>query len=152
MENKRPPRRKVKIEVANRRDGLEVPPAEIEAVARAVLEREGAGGEIDVAVVGDEQIRQLNRRHLKRDAVTDVLAFPYRPRRDGLRGEVVINADAALREAADREHGPEDEALLYVVHGLLHLLGYDDHDEQEAERMHRREVEILRDCGRTVTF
>ena len=151
-EKRRPSRRKLKIEVTDRQAVLQLPAEEIERVVRTVLEQEDAGGEISVGVVDDDEIRRLNEKFLGRDGVTDVLSFPYENDDREISGEIVVNAEVAARQAAERSHTPEDETLLYVVHGLLHMLGYDDHKEDEAERMHSREVELLRRCGRDVTF
>src|SRR5690606_1916317 len=71
--------------------------------------------------------------------------------RDGeagaLDGEIVLCVDEAVRQARQRRHDARLELLLYAVHGLLHLLGYDDHDPKDAAKMHRREDELLRAAG-----
>ena len=65
----------------------------------------------------------------------------------GLEGELVISVDAAVREASRRGHGVDAEVALYAVHGTLHLLGYHDHQEEEAARMHELEDDILSSLG-----
>ncbi len=62
-------------------------------------------------------------------------------------GEIIVSADTAAREAHGRGHSFEAELALYVVHGTLHLLGYDDHDQEAADRMHEIEDEILTKLG-----
>ena len=100
-----------------------------------------------VNVVGDREIRRINRERLGHDYATDAIAFPLGDPTDppGERwlGEVVISADTAVREALKRSHAPALELLLYAVHGTLHLLGYDDHDPGKRRKMRRREVELL---------
>ncbi len=81
-----------------------------------------------------------------------MLAFPYGTEEGVLQGEIVVNAGRAVREAAERPHGPDDELLLYLAHGLLHLLGYDDHEPDEQQTMRRREAEILAAVGRRVEY
>ena len=61
--------------------------------------------------------------------------------------EIVINADQAARQAAEREHSTEAEIALYLTHGLLHNLGFDDQDEQQAKKMHETEDTILKEEG-----
>jgi len=115
-------------------------------MARQVLEAEDASGDLSVAIVDDAQIRQLNRRFLKRDRETDVLAFPLADD-DGFLGEVVISAERAQAVARASAANPGHELALYLVHGVLHLLGYDDLSPDDAKRMHAREDEILTDLG-----
>ena len=105
-----------------------------------------------MALVGDAEMAVLNERFLGSDAVTDVLAFPYESEGKFINGEIVANAELAVRESAARPHGAADELMLYVVHGLLHLLGYDDDSPEATQRMRRREQDILRAAGRVVAF
>ncbi len=108
---------------------------------------------ISLAVVDDAEIARLSARYLGRPAPTDVLAFPYDdacdPGRDEEIGEVIVSAETAVREARSRRRSPEAELELYVVHGLLHLLGYDDSTPAEARAMRRREIELLRKFARS---
>ena len=84
--------------------------------------------------------------------VTDVLSFAYSDEGEPLAGEIIVNAELAARQAAGRPHSAQDELMLYLVHGLLHLLGYDDHTEEDVGRMRRREHEVLAAAGRAVEF
>ncbi len=142
----------MELEISDRQDAVRLPEAEIRRALRTGLEMEARDAELSVALVGDEEIAELNRRFLARDGVTDVLAFSYESSEDALNGEIVVNAELAVRVAASKPHGPEDELLLYIVHGLLHLLGYDDHDPDDTHRMRAREQDILTAVGRTVEF
>ncbi len=105
--------------------------------------------ELSLLLVSDAEMRKLNRDWRGRDRPTDVLAFAQREgpggAPDGLLGDVVISVDTARRQAAERGHalGVEGERLL--VHGLLHLLGYDhERSAAEAARMRRRERALAR--------
>jgi len=98
--------------------------------------------------VGDRAIRRLHHDHLGLDSATDVLAFPFAGA-GGLLGEVVASADTAWREARARGVRPADELLLYVVHGVLHLLGFDDHAPADRKRMRAAERRALRAAGVT---
>lgn len=142
----------MRVEVAIRHGPIECDPEAIRALVRTVLKGEGKDAELSIALVGDEEMAGLNRRYLGREGVTDVLAFPYESDERSLSGEIIVNAELAEREAAGRSHGPDDELTLYVVHGLLHLLGYDDREAEAAARMRERERAILETAGRGVDF
>jgi probable rRNA maturation factor len=118
------------------------------AAARALAAVGRPGGTVDVAVVDDAEIRRLNARYRGIGRRTDVLAFPLEaPDASGqLVGQIVVSADTARRQAR-RLHVPLAVELdLLVTHGTLHLVGYDDRDPREADLMHRRERDILRDA------
>ena len=124
--------------------------ARLGRAARRLLRGLGlAQAELSVLLVSDAEMRRLNRAWRRRDRSTDVLAFAQREGPGGapagLLGDVVISVDTARRQAA--EHGltlvREGERLL--VHGLLHLLGYDhERSAAEARRMQRRERALTR--------
>ena len=106
----------------------------------------GADLEILFVVLGDEQMREINARHLGHDYATDVLSFPMGTE-PFLMGEVLISADTARREAAERGHSAYHELLLYAVHGALHLVGHDDHGTAARRRMRRAERAALAALG-----
>jgi len=102
-------------------------------------------GDVDVAVVDDGAIRALNAAHRGIRRRTDVLAFPLElaDAASGLLGQVVISADAAVRQAQRVGVPLALEFELLTTHGVLHLAGYDDRDPVEADLMHRRERDLL---------
>jgi probable rRNA maturation factor len=108
--------------------------AGIRAQAAEVLRGEGRAGRVDVAVVCDREIAALNRRFLRRAGPTDVLSFPLGGP-GGHLGDVVVSGETARREAARRGVPARAELHLYVVHGVLHLLGYDDRAPGPRRRM-----------------
>lgn len=108
--------------------------------------------ELSLELIGDTRIRRLNREYLKKDRPTDVLAFPIReaviPR--GARpvtqmlGDVVISLPTAARQAKVAGRSIDDELAMLLVHGVLHLCGYDhERNPREAARMSRRERALL---------
>jgi probable rRNA maturation factor len=106
-----------------------------------------AGSELSVSLVRDDEIRDLNRRYRHKDRHTDVLAFALREGAfaavGNALGDVVISLETAARQA--REHGGAlvDEVDRLLVHGLLHLAGYDHEvSPREERRMHRKEREV----------
>jgi probable rRNA maturation factor len=118
-------------------------------VARRVLEAEGiARAEISIAVVDDPTIHELNRRHLDHDEPTDVISFVLSdPGDECLSGELIVSAETAVRMARLDGIEPRTELTLYIVHGLLHLCGYDDLTGPAAAAMRRREAELLAAVG-----
>ena len=139
-------------------------------LARSVLDAQAVREDIEVSLmfVDEPTIAQLRERFLGESGPTDVLAFPIddEPDRGGrspdeggtgpggglasdedeipsLLGDVVVCPSVAARNASEHSVGIEDEVALLVVHGLLHLLGMDHESDDEAERMERREQQLL---------
>ncbi|MFA5794085.1 MAG: rRNA maturation RNase YbeY [Candidatus Brocadiia bacterium] len=99
---------------------------------------------LSLVLVDNDLIRKLNSRFLKRNRITDVIAFPLGD--DGSKGEfgeIIVSIEKAYQEAHRRKIAPEGEIVLYCVHGLLHLLGYDDHSVKDSLEMWERQREIL---------
>lgn len=111
---------------------------EDEAVERA---------EISLAVVDDATIRRLNGEYLGRDETTDVLSFLLERDEGSLEGEVIVSAETARSTAPRFGWTADDELLLYVIHGILHLVGYDDATAGQRARMRRREAAYLARFG-----
>ena len=117
----------------------------VRAVGRALAALGRPAGVVEVAVVDDAEIRRLNGLHRGIARRTDVLAFPLEmPDAGPLVGQLVISAEAAVRQARRLRVPLALELDLLATHGTLHLAGYDDRDPVEADLMHRREREILR--------
>ena len=105
-------------------------------------------GDITVAVVDDGQMSKLHQQFLGLDTTTDVLTFDLRPDGQGsIEADIVICIDEARRQAEKLGHDVRNELLLYALHGVLHLLGYDDHDSADAQRMHEKEDQLLEEAG-----
>lgn len=97
-------------------------------------------GEFSVALVDDGEIRRLNREYRGADKVTDVLSFKHE---HPLLGEIIISYPQAGRQARSCGHSTKQEIKNLLVHGLLHLLGYDHKKDKEAEKMRKTEKKIL---------
>ena len=120
----------------------------IRAAAAAVLQTSRfAEAAISVAVIDDAQMRRLNRQFLEHDYETDVLSFVLSDGDEWLEGEIVVSADTARRCAAEAQWSPESELLLYVVHGALHLIGFQDKSLADAATMTAAEAEVLECLG-----
>jgi len=104
--------------------------------------------EVNIAIVNDTQIRKLNSRFLNRKATTDCLSFDLSD--DGKKSkifELVVNGEIAVKQANLRGHSSEAELALYITHGLLHNLGFDDSTQSLAQKMHDTEDKILQQFG-----
>lgn len=129
-----------------------------------------ANYEINLVIADDKTLQQLNRDHLGEDFPTDVLAFPFlvpviteggwgleQPESDFVTapdiaresgdylhmGEVVLSYERAIDQAKDHNKEPRDEIALLIIHGILHLFGYDHADTQEQQTMWRLQGSIL---------
>ena len=98
--------------------------------------------EITLCLVNDPKIRGLNLKYLGEDIPTDVLAFDAT-------GDIVISTDTAIRNAAIYKTSPVYETYLYVVHGVLHLLGYDDRNPKGRKLMDNKAKTILKNYVHT---
>jgi probable rRNA maturation factor len=133
----------------------------LRAVAELVLVAQGTGPDVELSLViaGQEKVQQLNRDYRKKDEPTDVLAFAMLPGGevsgadlssfiappDGVShlGEVIISYPQAVIQAEEHSHPVKKEIAILIIHGVLHLLGY-EHDKPEPERrMRARETEVL---------
>ena len=131
----------------------------LKSLAENALVAQGVepSAELGLVVVGQERIRELNLRYLGRDEPTDVLSFsmlekppdgdstPFVAPPDGIKhlGEVIISYPQAVIQAEEHQHSIMREIAILVIHGVLHLLGF-EHDEPEREvEMRAREAEIL---------
>jgi len=110
--------------------------------------------ELSVIVIDDARMAELHERFAGQPGTTDVLTFDLRddPAGPAIDGEVYICLDEARRRAVERGHGVDKELLLYALHGLLHLMGYDDHDPADHARMHAREDQVLEAIGIGTVF
>jgi probable rRNA maturation factor len=159
----------IEVFAADEQSDVEVDTIRWVRLARSVLEAEGVKGDTEVSLlfVDANAMADLNKRFLGKDGPTDVLAFPIdeeaaesgrSPDSGGsgpgdtgpepadlpvLLGDVVVCPQVAQRNAPEHAGTYDDEVALLVVHGILHLLGMDHTDDEEATQMERREQELL---------
>ena len=132
------------IDISNRQTALPFDAQRLKRTAEALLRDAGIdSAELSIAVVDDPTIHQLNRQFLEHDQPTDVLSFLLEREGGHLEGEVIVSSETALRSAARYGWSPEDELLLYLIHGTLHLVGYDDHTSEERVAMRAGERRYL---------
>ena len=144
-------RARIDVQIAARyRD--KVKPAMLHAAAQATLDQRRLKHRVELTIVitGNAQLRSLNRVFRAIDAPTDVLSFATdeQPRPDTIYlGDVVISYTQAREQAQAGGHPVESELQLLVVHGVLHLLGYDHEENKEAEAMEALEIAALAGMG-----
>ena len=134
-----------KIEIADEQslpfDGTRI----VSTVAQILSDHDLNQSEISIAVVDDPAIRVINQQYLDHDYETDVISFvlDFDESTSRLTGQLVVSTDTAQNMAKQIGGTMEDELLLYVVHGTLHLVGFDDKDEESATEMRERERHYL---------
>lgn len=133
----------MRVQVINAHPRFRQSRAPVARYVRGVLGREQRlRADVTVVFVDDRTSRRLNRRFLAHDRPTDVLAFSLG---DGPNpeGEIYVNLDKARRQARTYQVTAANETARLVIHGVLHLLGYDDRTAPQARRMKRREDDLV---------
>lgn len=122
--------------------------SEIHGLVDQVLRRYGIEhAHLSIAVLDDDAMRATHRRHLDRDITTDVISFGYAQGDRTVEGEVLANGAMAQRIAASHGWSPANELRLYLVHGLLHLIGFDDVTPDGRREMFEEQRLILESLG-----
>ncbi len=139
----------IRVSVVSPQDQVPVNVPQLKELVRSVLEGESIKeAKISLAFVDNPTIHELNKRFLNHDEPTDVITFPLSsPGAKTLEGELVIGAEVGLEQASERGHPVEVELSLYVIHGLLHLCGYDDRTAEDSQRMREAERYHLSELG-----
>lgn len=118
-----------------------------DAVEAALELEEPPPGQINILITESEEIKSLNSEFRGLDKTTDVLSFPAPEFPPGQIGDVAVNYDHAEIQAKRRKVRPVDELAMLAVHGVLHLLGYDDETESDRAGMQSRMNEVMAKCG-----
>jgi probable rRNA maturation factor len=139
----------IRTSIASPQDKIELPFAQLREASRVVLESEGVKeAKISLAFVDNQTIHGINKRFLEHDEPTDVITFPMSVfGANKLEGELVIGVEIALEQSQQRGHALAAELCLYVIHGLLHLCGYDDLKPDDAAEMRTKERQYLQALG-----
>lgn len=117
----------------------------VERIVRKALsfEKNKKTGDITVCFVDDRQIKKLNRKYLGHNYATDVMAFDISEQEDVFFADIIISADTAMKNALVFKTDPYYELCLYVAHGVLHIIGYDDRTKALRACMDRKADRIL---------
>lgn len=103
---------------------------------------------VQIRIVDDAGIIDVHRQFLNKRTLTDVISFDLSDEFESARNfQIVVNVEMAHRQAKKLGHSPQAELALYITHGMLHQVGYDDLDPQQARRMHEKEDAILQSQG-----
>jgi probable rRNA maturation factor len=137
----------IHIKIKNRQKTLPLDRRRMTGAIRRILrEANVVEAEISVAVVDDALMAELHGRYLDDPTPTDVLSFPLEQSPGRLEGEIIVSADTAVVNAAKYHAVPAEELLLYVIHGTLHLVGYDDTTPPQRATMRKQEKKHLAAC------
>lgn len=133
------------ITITNRQKLLPIDRRRIRRAVVAILRDAGRPkADVSIAVVDDATIAQLHGEFLDDPTPTDVLSFVLDDTPESFEGEVVVSAETAASSAPRYGNTPEDELLLYVIHGALHLVGYDDTTPRDRAVMRKHEKKYLK--------
>ncbi|QDU57986.1 rRNA maturation RNase YbeY [Aeoliella mucimassa] len=138
----------IDIAITNRQERLPIDADQLVEACRQIIVGDGReAASISLTVVDDEEMHALNREHLEHDYPTDVLSFPLSGPGEPLAGEVIVSTGTAVSNAEEYGNLPAEELLLYVVHGVLHLVGLGDKSEVDAKKMRQAEAYWLAELG-----
>ncbi|HJW86012.1 MAG TPA: rRNA maturation RNase YbeY [Candidatus Brocadiaceae bacterium] len=142
-----------KLEIINLQKFHRVNKNKIKELVKGVLKAEAADAEINVVLVDNKKIKEMNNAFLGHNYATDVLSFAYEKeemQKNNVAGEIIISVEMAARLAQRQERAVDGELALYLTHGMLHLLGYNDKKKADAKKMHQRERVLLTNLGYNV--
>ena len=149
-----PPRPTLVVDVSDRQSLLRVSARGLERLVRSALIAEGVEqAEIGVILVDDRRIAAVHRRWLGLAGPTDVITFDLSagnagpPEAGVLAGDIVVSTETARRMARAVGWTPRQELAYYIVHGVLHLTGYNDHTAADRRQMRARERAVMKACG-----
>lgn len=134
----------IEIDFSNRQNVLKVPRDKWRQLLSLVVASANiSSAELSVAIIGDAEMHQLNRQYLDHDYPTDVLSFVLERTDNWLAGEIIVSSETAIQRASEFGWSPDDELSMYVLHGALHLIGYDDKDPADRDVMRAQENHFL---------
>lgn len=140
----------ITIEISNNQRHLPIDRRWFKGLAEHVLAAQNVdNADLSIAFVDNRTVHRINRQFLSHDYPTDVITFPLSAAdnpdfaTNGVYGEIVISAEYAVEACTSFDWSAQIEAGLYLVHGILHLCGFDDHEKADAARMRRRQRKLL---------
>lgn len=130
------------VEITRRGAGKKVPTRALKKIGQAILDIMGRSeGELSLVLIGNAEMRRLNARYRHKDYPTDVLSFPVEGDSLGvgaLLGDVVISVEKARQQARERGRTADEEIATLLIHGIVHLMGYDHERSPKAARTMKR--------------
>ena len=135
----------MEIIIKNLQKKIPIRPRQIIPALHKILRSQGlAETALCITFVSAYKMRVLNKKYLNHDYVTDVLTFDFSENKNTIAGEIVIAPSQALKNSRIYRTALNQEILLYVIHGMLHLLGYKDHHPADIKRMRTREEQLMK--------
>lgn len=126
----------------------------VKKLISSILKVEKKNAELNLVFTDNKKIKKINKTFLGHNFATDVISFGYNNAslENNISGEIIISVEMAIKLAQKLKCTIEGEIALYLVHGLLHLLGYNDKLKKDARKMHQREKELLSMYGYDVSI
>ena len=119
------------------------------AIRSIALDYGWTDGDISIALMDDAEIREVNNKHLSHDYETDVISFDLTRSDEFLEAEIIASVETADREACEHGWLGDDELLLYIIHGMLHVVGLRDKKKKETKEMRQAEQHYLAEFNLT---
>jgi len=137
----------MRISVINLQKKIPIKESRIRRIVKQILLLQNRSeAELSLVFVNDSAIKKLNKTYLKKNHTTDVLSFDFKEKNQSkrlLNAEIIISLETALRNSNVFDVLLWDEIVLYLIHGILHLCGYDDRAVKDKQRMDKRQKYIL---------
>jgi probable rRNA maturation factor len=139
----------LKINLINKQSNYKLPLSHLEDLAKYILKKQGIKNtELNILFADNKRIKEFNNRFLKKNKVTDVISFYEaktinQAKKISYLGEMIVSVEAARKQAATYGNSIIREIRLYIIHGLLHLLGYKDYTVSEKNKMSALEKKLL---------
>ena len=138
----------ITVHIVRNFQDIELPLPRIKKLVKAICSRfKLSNATVGIAIVDNEQMRKVNAQFMNSKSTTDCLSFDLSEDKNRKLFELVVNGELAQKEANLRGHSSEAELALYITHGLLHNLGFDDSTRKQARKMHDNEDKILQQFG-----
>ena len=144
----------MKLDIIDLQKFCRIDKNKVRKLVKGILKTEKKEAELNIVFLDNKKIRKINKTFLGHNYATDVLSFEYNGTSIGnnITGEIIVSVEMAIKLAQIYGHAVEGEIALYVVHGLLHMLGYNDKRKKDAKKMHLKERNLLSDYGYNVSI
>ena len=130
------------IEIINETKNYKINNSAIKKIVQDILNKEKAENQdVTIKLCTDNEIKKAHKKYFNQDTVTDVISFPMNS--DGYLGDILVSLDRASAVAPEFGNNFQQEFILYIIHGILHLLGYDDIDHKDKDIIKKKEQEYL---------
>ncbi|MBM3248675.1 MAG: rRNA maturation RNase YbeY [Candidatus Omnitrophica bacterium] len=138
----------MKLRIINLQNKIPIPNKKIQGKTKKILKLlNKVAVNLSVVFVNDNFIKKLNKEFLRKNQPTDVMAFDLKETKypiNSIIGEIVISTETAIRNSRIYKTNQSEELLLYIIHGVLHLCGFDDRTKEQIKRMRNQEQYILK--------